>query len=188
MACLTWKRRGSTGAIIATGAKFRSLLIKDTVAFASATDRLRLYSVNLEHAQTEANGEIANSSFVDIYSLKGEGNTPMLWIRASARNVSVLGFGGDPTAFPYNFTQPPDFAQLSPSMFRVERGARGVSLAMLLDHGFGTGVCGGYHAWCPGDPTGSLGQPVHSGECVWGHHYPYPGEAVAEYPFGTCCS
>lgn len=117
------------------GAQFRSLLIKDTSAFSSEANRLRMYSVNLEHAQTEANGEVQNASFVDIYSLKGEGNTPMLWIRASTRNVSVLGFGGDPTAFPFNFTQPPDFAQLSASMFRVERGARGVSLAMLLDHG-----------------------------------------------------
>ena len=126
-----------TGAIISTGAKFRSLLVANTSRFSSPSRRLRLYSVNLEHAQTEANGEIANSSFVDVYSIKGEGNTPLLWVRGDTRNVSVLGFGGDPTAFPFNFTQPSDFAQLSASMFRVSKGARGVSMACLTDHGSG---------------------------------------------------
>jgi hypothetical protein len=59
-----------TGAIVATGAKFRSLLIADTSAFGTDAKRLRMYSVNLEHAQTEANGEVRNASFVDVYSLK----------------------------------------------------------------------------------------------------------------------
>jgi hypothetical protein len=157
-----------TGAILSTAAKFRSMLVKDVAG--TDTRRLRLYSLNLEHAQTEANGEVANSSFVDIYSIKGEGNIPLLWLRNDTRNVSVLGFGGDPTAFPFNFTFPPDFAQLSASLFRVDRGARGVTLAALLDHGFGAKA----PYW-----------PPRGGGCVWKHHYPYPGERVAEYPYGT---
>ena len=72
----------------------------------------------------------------------------------------------------YNFTQPSDFEQLSASMFRVEQGARGVTLAALLDHGFGVGP----PSWPP--------RNWHSG-CHWTHKYPYPGELSAVYPFGT---
>ena len=162
-----------TGAIVATSASYRSLMI--TNVHGTSTQRLRLYSLNLEHAQTESNGEVRASSFVDIYSVKGEGNTPMLWLRKDVKNVSVLGFGGDPTAFPFNFTQPSDFAQLSPSMFRVEKGAQGVTLAALLDHGFGTGP----PSWPP------RGWP--HGNCHWTFpgHYPFPGQLVSKYPFCT---
>lgn len=81
-----------TGAIINTGAKYRSLLIANTSGFATTEKRLRFYSVNLEHAQSEANGEIFNASFVNIYSLKGEGNIPLLWVRGGghSQNVSML--------------------------------------------------------------------------------------------------
>jgi hypothetical protein len=157
-----------TGAIISTGAKFRNLLINGSMGTPSS--RLRFYSLNLEHAQSEANGEIANSSFVDVYSVKGEGNIPMLWLRKDTRNCSVLMFGGSSTSFPYNFSYPPDFAQLSPSMFRVEAGARGVTLAALIDHGLGASA-----PYWP--PSGS--------GCTWGGRYPYPGEAVPFYPFWT---
>ena len=159
-----------TGAILSTGAAYRSLLIADTAAFASPLARLRFYSLNLEHAQSEANGEIRNASFVDIYSIKGEGNAPLLWLRGSVANVSILGLGGGITPFEYNFTQPSDFAQRSPSIFRVDAGARGVTFAALLDHGYGAQA----PFW---PPTG--------GACAWGHLYPYPGEAIGVYPFGT---
>jgi hypothetical protein len=92
-----------TGAIISTGASYRSLLVDGSRGSADPGGaRLRLYSLNLEHAQSEANGEIRNSSNVDVYSVKAEGNTVILWLRADTVNVSVLGFGGDPTAFPFN--------------------------------------------------------------------------------------
>jgi hypothetical protein len=160
-----------TGAILSTGAKFRSFLVANTSGFATSDNRLRVYSLNLEHAQTEANGEVRNSSFVDIYSIKGEGNTPLLWLRSgkgSSHNVSVLGFGGDPTAFPFNFTQPPDFEQLSASMFRVDPDVAGVTLAVLLDHGFGTSTY-----W-----------PPKGGGCKWGHHYP----CVCPSPFALAAA
>ena len=79
---------------------------------------MRFYSLNLEHGQSEANGEVRNSSFVDIYSVKAEGNQVILWIRADTQNVSILAFGGDPTAFAFNFTFPSDFLQLSPTLLR----------------------------------------------------------------------
>lgn len=82
----------------------------------------------------------------------------------------MLGFGGSATGFPYNFTQPSDFEQLSASVFRVDTGALGVTFASLLDHGFGASP-----PYWP--PTG--------GGCKWGHHYSYPGEAIPFYPFGT---
>ena len=158
-----------TGAIISTGAKSRNLLIANTTGFATAGKRLRFYSLNLEHAQSETNGEVRNASHVDIYSIKGEGNIPLLWVRGGSRNVSVLGFGGNAIPFPFNFTQPPDFAQLSASMFRVDDDAVGVTLAVLMDHGNGAA-----DYW---PPTG--------GTCKWTHHFPYPGTALPRYPFGS---
>lgn len=157
-----------TGAIISTGASYRSLLVDGSAG--DAGSRLRFYSLNLEHAQSEANGEIRNSSFVDVYSVKAEGNSVILWLREDTRNVSVLGFGGDPTAFAFNFSYPPDFAQLSPSLLRVDRGAKGVTLAALLDHGSGAEP----PYW-----------PPRGGGCKWGGHYPYPGEAISFFPFST---
>ena len=158
-----------TGAIISTGASHRSLLVDGSAGSASG-GRLRFYSLNLEHSQAEANGEIRNASFVDVYSVKAEGNAVILWVRADTSNVSIVGFGGDPTAFAYNFTYPPDFAQLSPSMLRVDAGARGAVLAALLDHG--SGSSGPY--W-----------PPQGGGCKWKHEYPYPGGPVPLYPFWT---
>jgi hypothetical protein len=158
-----------TGSIISTGASYRSLLVDGSAGSVSG-GRLRFYSLNLEHAQSEANGEIRNSSLVDVYSVKGEGNSVILWVRGDTQNVSILGFGGDPTAFPYNFSYPPDFAQLTPSMFRVDPGARGVTLASLLDHGSGSSP----PYW-----------PPAGGGCKWKHEYSYPGEAINFYPFWT---
>ena len=157
-----------TGAIISTGARYRSLLVDGSAGTPAA--RLKFYSLNLEHAQSEANGEIRNSSFVDVFSVKAEGNSVILWLRGDTRNVSVLGFGGDPTAFAFNFTYPPDFEQLAPSLLRVDPGARGATLAALLDHGSGAEP----PYW-----------PPKGGGCAWGHFYPYPGEAVPLYPFWT---
>lgn len=157
-----------TGAIISTGASYRSLLVDGSIGTDAA--RLRFYSLNLEHAQSEANGEIRNSSFVDVYSVKGEGNSVILWVRSDVNNINILGFGGDPTAFPYNFSYPPDFVQLSPSLFRVDTGARNVTLAALLDHGSGSSP----PYW-----------PPSGGTCSWQRHYPYPGTQISFFPFST---
>lgn len=158
-----------TGAILSTGASYRSLHIADTAAFASADARLRLYSTNLEHAQSEANGDVVNASWVEFYSVKGEGNMPLLDIAASSSNVNVLALGGGFTAWPMNWTYPPDFVSAVPSTFRVAPGAKAITLAMLQDHGFGQDKY-----W-----------PPTRGDCHWERHYPYPGAAVSAYPFST---
>ena len=157
------------GSILSVGAGYRALRVADTSAFATPTARLRFYSLNLEHAQSEANAELSNATHVDIYSLKVEGNMPLLWIRADVSNVSLLCLGGGFTAWPLNWTFPPDFAQATPSALRVDSGARDVTLAMLQDHGRAQS------AYWP--PTG--------GDCRWGHVYPFPGTAVPHYPFWT---
>jgi hypothetical protein len=48
------------------------------------SDRLRFYEGNFEHAQSQANFEVYNSSHVDIYGIKLEGSTTILWIRSVA--------------------------------------------------------------------------------------------------------
>jgi hypothetical protein len=159
----------STGGILSTSAAYRHMVVRDTAAFASADARTRFYALNLEHAQSEANAEIANASFVDIYSLKSEGNIPILWVRGDAQNVSVLAFGGGISPFAYNFTFPPDFTPALPSIFRIDEGA-GAKFACLIDHGYGARA----PYW-----------PPSGGGCAWSHHYPYPGAAVPAYPFST---
>lgn len=162
-----------TGAIISTGAKYRSLMIRDipsSSGITSASSRLRFYSLNLEHAQSEANAEITNASWVDIYSVKSEGNLPALWIRSSTDHVAVLGLGGGLTAFAYNFTFPSDFELATPCFFRVDPGAQDITFASLLDHGYGAAP----PYW-----------PPNNGGCRWKHEYPYPGSSVDAYPFWT---
>ena len=159
-----------TGAILSTGATYRSLRVADTAGWATEATKLRFYSLNLEHAQSEANGEVVNASHVDIYSIKCEGNLPLLWIRAPASNISLLGMGGGYTPFPFNWSFPSDFTPATPSAFRIDEGTRDVTLAMLQDHGFGDN--GPY--W-----------PPTSGDCKWGRHYPYPGTSTPFYPFST---
>ena len=93
-----------------------------------------------------------------------------MWLRNSTVNVSVLGLGGGITPFAFNFSSPPDFSQLTPSLFRVDAGARGITFAALLDHGYGASP----PYW-----------PPSGGGCKWQRHYPYPGTAVAAYPYST---
>ena len=60
--------------------------------------------------------------------------------------------------------------QLSASMFRVDADVRAsTTLAVLMDHGNGAS-----EYW-----------PPKAGTCTWTHHFPYPGEALDHYPFGT---
>ena len=46
--------------------------------------------IMLKMTHTQANGEIADASHVDIYGLKKEGSTPILWIRDSVDVSSAL--------------------------------------------------------------------------------------------------
>lgn len=65
----------------------------------NVSDRLRFYMLNLEHGQSQANFEIQNASFVDIYGIKLEGSTTIMWVRDS-HDVNLLGLGGSGDSFP----------------------------------------------------------------------------------------
>ncbi len=119
---------------------YRHLLINGT------SQQLSLYQVNPEHAQSDANIEIRNASNVDIYSLKGEGNFAVAWIRDSDQ-INVYGFGGNAAAFATSDGYPAGYAQYTPTLIRVERTPN-FRLVNIVDYGrmsgndpvFGAGV------------------------------------------------
>ena len=116
--------------------------------------------------------QVANASFVEFYVVKSEGNLPVLWVRGDCSNVSLLGLTGGFTPFAFNYSYPPDFEPRVPSYVRLDGGARDVTLAALIDQGYGSQPPVPY--W---PPTG--------GGCTWLHHFPYPGEVIPFFPFGT---
>ncbi len=77
---------------IRQGPGYRHLLVRDT------RGPLRIYQLDAEHAQSDAQVEIRNAHNVTIYGLKTEGNHRALWVRDSER-INVVGFGGKAAAF-----------------------------------------------------------------------------------------
>lgn len=63
----------------------------------SSGGRLRFYAANLEHTMAEANAEFDHARHVDIYGLKKEGSTPILWIKDSS-DINLYGAAGGYTA------------------------------------------------------------------------------------------
>ena len=97
---------------------YRDLLVSNNSA--SASDRLAFYAINLEHSMSQANGELRAASHVDIFGLKKEGSTTVLWIRDSF-DITVIGTAGGYTALPNAASYPADFEPYVPSIYRVER-------------------------------------------------------------------
>jgi hypothetical protein len=64
--------------ILYTAHTYRHVLIQGLTGVATPTSRLRFYFMNVEHTNAEANVEVLDSSFVDIYSSKGEGSLPII--------------------------------------------------------------------------------------------------------------
>ena len=103
----------------------------------NSSDRVRFYELNLEHAQSQANLEVVNSSGVDIYGVKLEGSTTILWVRDSD-DVNLWGLGGAGDSFPgspadwkgafrgskYDFKIPSDVPRYNASTVRIERTLR----------------------------------------------------------------
>lgn len=56
--------------------------------------RLGFYQLNAEGARSRTNVEIADSANVDIYGMKGEGNSHVLYVR-SCDNIRLFGYGGN---------------------------------------------------------------------------------------------
>ncbi len=81
---------------------YRHLLVQDT------SQPLAFYQCNVEHARGDANMELRGAHHVSLYSVKGEYNAPIVWIR-DCDDVRLFGYGGNAAAFP---GQP---------LFRVER-------------------------------------------------------------------
>lgn len=72
---------------------YRHLLIRDTPG------PLRIYQLDVEHARSDAEVEIANAQHVTIFGMKTEANHRALWVRNS-KNIEVIGFGGKAAALP----------------------------------------------------------------------------------------
>lgn len=73
--------------------RYRHLLVEGT------REPLRFYMLNPEHARCEAQVEFRDARHVEIFSLKGEGNYPVLLIEA-CRHIRVYGFSGVGTPWP----------------------------------------------------------------------------------------
>ena len=99
----------------------------------NSRDRLRFYMLNLEHGQSQSNFEVQNASFVDVYGIKLEGSTTIMWVRDS-HDINLWGLGGSGDAFPncggstgiackipFDFHIPADFPPYNFSTIRVER-------------------------------------------------------------------
>ena len=146
--------------------RYRDLLISNSKVVANASDRTVFYAVNLEHAMSEANGEIVDASHVDILGLKKEGSTVVLWIRDSV-DVNMYGTAGGYTALATASEYPADFAQYSPSTYRVERTSP-LKLAITAYHRSSRELDeGGVHAKV------KCSYPLDDSQLTTGH---FPGE------------
>lgn len=84
------------------GPDYRHLLVTGT------SRPLRIYQCNPEHAipggktssgvTGQPQMEIRNARYVSIFGLKGEGNSPMLWVEGASDHVQVFGYGGNASA------------------------------------------------------------------------------------------
>lgn len=116
---------------------YRHVRVSNAGLKGNTSDRVRFYEGNFEHAQSQANFEVHNSSHVDIYGIKLEGSTTILWIRDS-HDVNLWGLGGAGDSFPgdpemwkgtyhnksYDFLVPEDVPRYNASTVRVERTDR----------------------------------------------------------------
>jgi len=83
-------------------------------------NRLAFYAMNLEHAMSEANGEMQHAHNVDIYGLKKEGSVAILWIRDS-EDINIFGEAGGYNALQSVSQQPADFRPYQSAYYRIER-------------------------------------------------------------------
>jgi hypothetical protein len=72
---------------------YRHLLVNKT------HEPLRFYMLNPEHARCEAQVEFRDAKDIEVYSLKGEGNYPVLWLNR-CEGVRLFGYGGNGAAWP----------------------------------------------------------------------------------------
>eukprot|EP00730_Choanoeca_flexa_P019543 TRINITY_DN9551_c0_g1_i1.p1 TRINITY_DN9551_c0_g1~~TRINITY_DN9551_c0_g1_i1.p1 ORF type:complete len:795 (+),score=134.21 TRINITY_DN9551_c0_g1_i1:141-2387(+) len=98
--------------------------------------RLNFYHLNTEHAGSDANFEVRDSSAtVNIYGVKSEGQYCVGWVNR-ASNVTIYGYGGNACPFPYNTSYPQGYHNATPSVFRFTQ-ATNSRIYNLID--FATG-------------------------------------------------
>lgn len=86
---------------------------------------VEFYHLNTEHAESDANTEIADTSAtVRIYGLKSEGRYAALWVHSlrPGADVTLYGYGGNACPFPATSSYPAGFLQVPPSLMRVGTG------------------------------------------------------------------
>ena len=122
------------------GPAYRHMLVVN-----SASDMLRFYQLNLEHAGSEANCELRGAHNVHIYSFKSEGYWPncldqripnpsvVLWISEDSSQIRMYSYGGNAKPMSTGTTYPPGFAQFPPSLFRVSGTSTNITLTALVD-------------------------------------------------------
>lgn len=81
-----------------------------------------IYKLNLEHARTIGNMEIENSANINMYSLKTEGNYPIMLIRNS-ENIALYAYGGHAAAFE------------NTSLFNI-RNSSNIMLVNMIDNAY----------------------------------------------------
>jgi len=132
---------------------YRHLLVSNNSV--SDDDRLSFYSLNLEHAQSESNGEFRHASHVDVFGFKKEGSTVSLWVRDSSDINIFAASQGSYTALQNTSQYPDGFDRYTPSLYRIER----TSPLKVVGAGGGDG-CG---AGTPGPDTKCKGVfPCHN--------------------------
>ena len=67
---------------------YRHLLVDN------ATELLRFYHLQPQHARSNAMVEFRNAQNVDVYSMKAEGDVTVVWLNR-CRNVRLFGYGGN---------------------------------------------------------------------------------------------
>jgi len=115
----------------------------------TTTDRLAFYSLNLEHGQSEANGEIRGAAHVDVYGFKKEGSTVSLWVRDST-DINIFAAQGSYTALQNASQYPEDFQRYTPSLYRIERTSPLKVVGVGGTDGCGAGTSPGPDTKCKG--------------------------------------
>eukprot|EP00747_Dinoflagellata_sp_TGD_P010525 gnl/TRDRNA2_/TRDRNA2_119907_c2_seq1.p1 gnl/TRDRNA2_/TRDRNA2_119907_c2~~gnl/TRDRNA2_/TRDRNA2_119907_c2_seq1.p1 ORF type:complete len:564 (+),score=46.97 gnl/TRDRNA2_/TRDRNA2_119907_c2_seq1:1-1692(+) len=118
---------------------YRHMLVRGNLP----SDNVAFYQANFEHANSEANMEIADAHNVVVYSFKTEGewrdimrgglHNPgvAVWIRNST-NVSIYSHGGNARAMASGSHYPHGYTQYPPTLYRIEDSCP-VRLTNLVD-------------------------------------------------------
>lgn len=139
---------------------YRHLLVQGT------RQPLRFYHLQPQHARGLAQVEMRDCKNIDIFSMKSEGDVPMLWLQ-DCRNVRVFGVGGIIAPFPgqpiicMERCNDVLLANVQPQIADASRwSALGIQFDpkrwfILRDDERQLGALESFALWMRGDPTGN---------------------------------